>query len=242
MHLIAIANSVRGNMEKIKEHQARIEQSHSQQVVRLDDFMRNMTTTTIKDQQMLAERGNKKISNTASNLDISLNARRSSLEPGSAEKETCLSTCQPASQQCKCCCHRKHSNRSFRFLDGITGTLFVGHCRTPYLALGCNLRSCTQTCLLSDFLFTLTYFFPTWLLSWAIKSAFKISTSGFDYNFRVLNCVSYSSPIFQCAYQADVAGIEALLRSKSGSPFDVTPEPQRSVLGVCTSFFYLCLR
>ena len=236
-------------MEKIKKHQARTEQSYNQQIVRLENFLRELTSATIRHQQIVAEsRHNEKISDTASNLDLSLNVGSTSLGLGHhtshvvAEKAVCLSRWQQASQQCKCCCHQRYSNRSSRFVDGIIGTFFAGYCGIPYLALECTVRSCTQTCLISDSLLTITYFFPTWLLSCAFTFVFKMSTLGFDYTFRFANCVSYSSPIFQCAYQGDIEGIKVILRSKLGSPFDVTTEPQRSLLGVYNSSSCLCLR
>ena len=235
LHLKAIATSILDNLEQITKHQAQIEQSHNQQSVRFDEFLRETASAIVRHQRLLAERANKELSDIASNEDVSLDARLGrQTNHAVAEK---MRSWQLASRDCNCCCHQRHSDRSPRFVDGIIGTFFAGYYGIPYLAPRCTMHSCAQTCLVSDFLLTVTYFFPTWFLSWAVTLAFKKSYSGFDYSFRVANCVKNSSPIFQCAYQGDVAGIKVLLRSNLGSPFDITPKPERSLLGVCTHSF-----
>ena len=133
---------------------------------------------------------------------------------------------------CNCSCHRRRCKRSARSMEKVTGAVFTAYSGIPKTTPKCENFSCMQLCNVSNFWLSFTYFFPVWFLSWAIAFVIKKSRIGFDYNFRVFHCVSYSSPIFQCAYQGDVAGLKILLQTRSGSPFDVTGEPQRSLLSV----------
>ena len=133
---------------------------------------------------------------------------------------------------CTCLCHQRKSKRSSRSMNGTIGTFLAEFSGLPYLTPRCNNWSCVQSCKVSDVHVSLTYFIPMWLLSWVLTLIVKRSKLGFDYTFRVYNYVSYSSPIFQCAYQGNVIGMRGILKSKSGSCFDVTRELQRSLLGV----------
>ena len=133
---------------------------------------------------------------------------------------------------CECCCHYKYLNRSPRVVDRIFGTLFTVYSGVSNAAPQCNVSSCAQSCTGSDIALSLTYLFPPWLLSWGISLKFTQATRGFNHNFRVIQCVEYSSAIFRYAYEGDVFRMKALLKGRLGSPFDITYEPRRSLLRV----------
>ena len=143
---------------------------------------------------------------------------------------------QSISSHCNCSCHERHSTRTPRLTDKFLGTLF-GSFDVPYSSREC--LSCIRSCPSSQFMFSLTYFFPFWLLSWAITLSFQKCKWGLDHSFRVINCVSFSSPIFQHAYQGHVSEMKSLLKARLGSPFDVTPETQKSLLVVWFIFVLL---
>ena len=133
---------------------------------------------------------------------------------------------------CQCCCHYKYINRSPRVVDRIFGTLFTAYSGVSNAAPQCNISSCAQSCAGPDVALSLTYLFPPWLLSWGVSLKFTQATRGFNHNFRVIQCVEYSSPIFRCAYEGDTPRMKALLKGSLGSPFDITYEPRRSLLMV----------
>lgn len=151
--------------------------------------------------------------------------------PPDAGKESVMNTSNTAST-CQCCCHYKSLNRSPRVVDRIFGSLSAAYSGVTSAVPQCNVLDCAKSCAGPDITLSLTYFFPPWLLYWGINLKFTQATRGFNHNFRVIQCVEYSSPIFRYAYEGDVSRMKALLKGKLGSPFDVTYEPQRSLLGV----------
>ena len=136
-------------------------------------------------------------------------------------------------QSCRCSCHHKSLSRSPRAVDRIFGTLFIACSGFSSTIPKCNVPSCAHSCAGPDIALSLTYFFPLWLLSWGINLKFTPAIRGFNHHFRIIQFVEYSSPIFRCAYEGDVSRMKALLKGRLASPFDVTFEPQRSLLGVC---------
>lgn len=145
-----------------------------------------------------------------------------------------IDTSIPASSMtmCQCCCHYKHLSRSPRVVDRIFGSLFTVYSGVSNAAPRCNVSGCAQSCAGPDIALSLTYLFPSWLLSWGISLKFTQATAGFNHNFRVIQYVEYSSPIFRCAYEGDVPRMKALLKGRLESPFDMTYEPRRSLLKV----------
>ena len=133
---------------------------------------------------------------------------------------------------CQCCCHYKYFNRSPRVVDRIFGTLFTVYSGVSNAAPRCNVSSCAQSCAGPDIALSLTFLFPSWLLSWGISLKITQATAGFNQNFRVIQYMEHSSPMFRCAYEGDVAQMKALLKGRLGSPFDMTYEPRRSLLRV----------
>ena len=221
--LETIARSSSDNIAKIKDDQLRM--------------MRRLESAILTEQPLPLVVGRSQ--NESVGSQVSLDPRPSpQLRTGTTcLAETCLPGWRLALHQCVCCCHQRYSKRSSRSLNQIFGTLSAAYSGIPYLAPECNLPSCTRSCLIPSSLFSLTFFFPTWILVWAITLTLKRSALGFDYNIRLFYCVSYSSPIFQCAYQGNVSGMKYILQNGLGSPFDVTPEPQRTLLGVSTSLY-----
>lgn len=162
--------------------------------------------------------------------------------PKSAVSTTITAPCwsdpyEPISLLCNCSCHERHSVRSPRATDRFIGTLFAGYLGVPYLYRGCNKSSCMRSCSSSQISISLTYFLPLWFLSKAITLSIQQHIWGLDYNIRVNHCVSFSSAIFQYAYQGNASGIKSILKARSGSPFDITYGAQRSLLGVWSPFF-----
>ncbi len=233
LRMETIAYSLRNDLARTQEDQARLEKSHRQSFVRLETFMEPLTRIYVDHQQITANRDHKGLLGAVQDPTKGLHTKDCSSEYGDQAvaitvNATSISNIAP---QCKCCCHQKYSKRSPRLVDRIVGTLFTGYSGIPGLGPRCNVHSCVHSCPSPDAMLSLTYFFPTWFISGAITMALKKTTRGF-YNIRVIRYVSYSSPIFQYAYQGDISGMKALLKGRLGSPFDVTPETQRSLLGV----------
>lgn len=163
--------------------------------------------------------------------------------PPDARKETTaievdISTISNSATTCQCCCHYISWNRSPRVVDRIFGTLFAAYSGVSCAAPRCNVLGCARSCAGPDIALSLTYFFPLWLLSWGINLRLTHSTREFDHNFRMIQCVEYSSPIFRYAYEGDVSRMKALLKGRLGSPFDMTFEPRKSLLGVWSSLYH----
>lgn len=228
-----IAYSIRNDLAKAQEDQARLEKSYRQYFVRHETLMETLTRIFVDHQQRSANQGHEVLTGAVQDPTAGLQSKKFSSHHG---KQAVAITVDAISHstiatQCKCCCHQKYSKRSPRLADRILGTLFTGYSGVPGLAPRCNVLICVHSCPSPDAMLALTYFFPAWFISGAITLALKQTTRVF-YNIRVLRYVSYSSPIFQYAYQGDLSGMKALLKGRLGSPFDVTPETQRSLLGV----------
>lgn len=135
---------------------------------------------------------------------------------------------------CHCRCHQRSTTRSPKAFDRFAGVLFTGYSGIACLALQCNVSSCRNSCPMTrKGVAAVKYFFPSWFLSWAVSLSIRFTEWGFDYNFRLMHCVCYSSPIFLSAYRGDAASMKMLLKAKMGSPFDVTAgKRQKSLLTV----------
>ena len=214
-----MAYAQQNDLMKIQEIQARSAQSYEQHLTRLETFMESMARIL-------------------SNPEQRLTGRSSSEQAGEpspdAKNEIGVNTSLPAcsAMTCPCCCHYKYLNRSPRVVDRIFGTLFAVYSGVSTANPQCNVSACAQSCAGPDIALSLTYVFPPWLFSWGISLKFTQATRGFDHQFRVIQYVEYSSPIFRCAYEGDISGMKALLKAGLGSPFDMTYEPRKSLLGV----------
>lgn len=214
-----MAHAQRNDLMKIQETQARSDQCCEQYMKRLETFIEPIA-------QMLSNQQQKLVGSSPDEP-----ARELSSE---AKNKGDMGTSIAASsiKMCQCCCHYKYLNRSPRVVDRIFGTLFTVYSGVSNAAPRCTVSGCAQSCSGPDIALSLTYLFPPWLLSWGISLKFTQATGGFNHNFRVIQCVEYSSPIFRCAYEGDVSRMKALLKGRFGSPFDVTHEPRRSLLRV----------
>lgn len=214
-----MAYAQRDDLIKIQEFQARSEQSYEQHMTRLETFMEPVARILSNPEQMSAGCSpGEKVGEPSSE------ARN--------ESDMKNSTVASSAKMCQCCCHYKCLSRSPRVVDRIFGTLFAIYSGVSSAAPRCNVSACAQSCAGPDIALSLTYLFPPWLLSWGINMKFTQATRGFNHNFRLIQNVEYSSPIFRCAYEGDVSRMKALLKGRLGSPFDMTYEPQRSLLGV----------
>ena len=230
MHLKAVVSSVRNEILAVRENQKSSEEAYHQSMRSFAGQMGSLSKA-ILDQGHLAEQGCDK----PVNLD-GLDTGRALLPVvecnTNSETVTDITNWQARPSNNTCLCHRRRSKRSARTLDQFIGSLYVMYSGGSFPDPRCNPVNCVQRSKFSDFLLSLTYFFPAWILSWAFTLIVKRSKPGFDFNFRVYHCVTYSSPIFQYAYQGDVSKLKSLLQNRLGSPFDVTSEPQRSLLTV----------
>ena len=224
IRLKSMSESLNTAMIKLHENQEQRYHSHTQEILDI----RTLTGQTIglpHDRQqrswgqshhglVVTSKGRNEVSNT---------------------REIALSL-QNEEPQCNCCSHEKYFKRSPHVADKALGTLFVGYSDIPFLISLCKSLNKARSCTGSHFMFSLAYFFPIWFLSCAILLIVQDHPLGFDINLRVLHYVSYSSPIFQCAYQGDSLGMKSLLKRRLASPFDVTAGPRRSLLGVRSAF------
>lgn len=215
IRLEAMAYAQRSDLLKIQELQAKSEQSYEQHMTRLENFMEPVARI---------------LSNPCERVGES---------PPDARNESDMDTSIVASSatMCQCCCHCRSLTRSARVVDRIFGTLFAIYSGVPSLAPRCNVSGCAQSCTGPDLALSLTYLFPPWLLCWGISLKFTQATRGFNHHFRLIQYVEYSSPIFRCAYEGNVSRMKALLQARLGSPFDMTCEPQRSLLRVRFSHY-----
>ena len=224
IRLNTISDSLSSSVVQLREDQARLNWSHKQEIVELKTF-NGQTSKTLFDRQHRSV--------GQSYQDCVVTTRGRNLIHDIREPSLDLHSQAP---KCNCCFHERYSKRSPRVADRTVGTLFVEYSNLPYLIGLYKKSSYAQSCTGSHFRFSLAYFFPIWFLSCAIILVVQDHARGFDFNFRVLRYVSYSSPIFQYAYQGDALGMKNLLGRRLGSPFDVTSGPQRSLLGVRLSF------
>jgi hypothetical protein len=213
IRLEGIAHTLRNDLMKMQDDQAKSEESHRRYMVKLETFMEPMA-------RILAPLEKEPILPTHEQRGAGLSLTKQHL-PQSSE-----------TPQCQCHCHHRRLNRSPPIVDRIFGTVFASYSSLSHGNSRCNVFSCTQSCANPDITFSLTYFFPPWLLSGGINVTIMQTARGLNNNLRVIQCVDYSSPIFRYAYEGDVPRMKALLRGRLGSPFDVTWGPQRSLLGV----------
>ena len=242
MRLKTISDSLSSGMAKVQEDQARIYRSYNQNIMKLRKLTERTDRTLVDRQRTSVGQGYHDCvvatgdQNWAQHIWEPSQGLRDQTTT-TAITTTCVSDLQQLiPSHCTCNSHEQYSKRSPRVADRIIGTLFAGYSDVSYLICFCNKLSGARSCANSHFMFSLTYFFPLWILSCAIILRIQKHMWGFDFNLRVIRYVSYSSPIFQYAYQGDVLGMKGLLRRRLGSPFDVTSEPQRTLLGVWLPF------
>jgi hypothetical protein len=213
MRLEGIAYTLRNDLMKMHEDQAKSEESHRHYMVKLETFMEPMA-------RILPSFEMEPILPTYEQRGAGLSLTKQNL-PQSSE-----------TPQCQCHCHHRRLNRSPPIVDRIFGTVFASYSGVSRGNSRCDVLSCAQSCANPEITLSLTYFFPPWLLSGGINVTITQKARGLNNNLRVIQCVDYSSPIFRYAYEGDVSRMKALLRGRLGSPFDVTSGPQRSLLGV----------
>lgn len=241
IRLEALSYSLCNGVTKIQENQGRTSRSSTQDALRLEpveSFIEPTTRKQIRHQQISVGQGTCDHAVAIRDQSRLQNMwKPSPLSQNQATVTTVSATYMldrhnPVLPLCNCCCHDRYSERSPRVADKIFGTLFTGYSGIPYLTRKCDESSCAQSCSWPHATFSLTYFFPMWFLSYLITLAVKQHSWGFDYNLRFIHYVGYSSLMFQYAYQGNVPGMKSLIKSRLGSPFEVTSERQRSLLGV----------
>lgn len=223
---------------KTRNHRARIDGRSSSNCLRQRRFMR--PTGTIFEQEPQGKE-------TQSREDLNVifenhNKNHTPDASGHTSQSSVVSTTitttitsplhKPITLHCNCSCHERNLFRSPRATDRIIGTLFAGYLGIPFSYRRCNELSCIRSCAGSPISISLTYFFPLWFLSEAITLSVQQNIWGLEYNLRVNHCVSFTSAIFQYAYQGNTSGIKSILKARSGSPFDIASGTQRSLLGV----------
>ena len=234
MHLETVASSFREEILTMQEKQIRKDQTYS--LLRGENLKGQIDSllSTVLDQQSLIRQCHEK----STELSHCLSGDETPLPaPGTSEVQmagTNVPSWRSKTPGRTCLCHRRRFKRTARSISRMFGALYIAYSGIPYLNSRC--RSCNALERghppQADVLLSFTYLFPAWLVPWAMTLVVNGSQPKFDYNFRVFHCVSYSSQIFQCAYQGDVPGMKRILQNKAGSPFDVTSEPQHSLLVV----------
>ena len=241
MHLGIVVSSVRDEILTMKEKKTC--KKHAYNTRGGADLIGGIDTLSSAtfDQQMLVRQDHDNSAELSDRLTTKKDSLLASEDPAVQTTDKTVPSWRSKSSICTCLCYQRRSKRTARSMSRVFGALYVAYSGVPYLNTRC--RSCnalkrrqrTQT----DVLVSFTYFFPAWLLPWAVRLVVERSQPRFDYNFRIFHCVSYSSRIFQCAYQGDIVGMKSILQKKAGSPFDVTSEPQHSLLVVSCTLPYL---
>ena len=237
MRLTTIASSIRDGLLRMNEDHKRVEQFYNQYIVRMEDIMTRLPHS-IKHSETAMPEGN----HSKAIREKSPAVRNHIQKPSQQSMEylvpiesRMVSHGRPALHHCMCRCHRRYFKRSSRLIDQLFGNLYMTYSGIPWLSPQCDLSNCMQSCFISDYLVSIIYLFPAWLLSWSIVLIFKGYTPGFDHSLRVNYHVPYSSLIMQYAYHGNLAEIKTILESRLASPFDITLSPRRSPLTVRSS-------
>ena len=121
--------------------------------------------------------------------------------------------------KCTCICHRRIAQRSSKRLQYFFGSLFLGYSGIPIITPACDSASCISR---SSPVLRVMYIFPPWMVSRAILSTAKVSTSqGLELNIRMSHAISPSSRIFNFSVKGNVDGMRDLLQRRVGSPYDL---------------------
>ena len=131
---------------------------------------------------------------------------------------------------CRCSCHTKTSFRS-QSTNHILGSVSIGYTGLPYVTPQCNYQGCRQRAYLN---ILITYAFPSWFLARAFTIALRLFPfAGPQLNLRFNPLVPSSSAIFAFATTGDIQGIQRVLSSSEGSPFDAESSTGATALLVC---------
>lgn len=231
MRLEGMIYNQRTDMAELHRNYTQLAQSQSQHAVKIDIFMARVAEMILYQQQK-PEKSSSSILKVTTNSPLVGGSKKFATE----SKDQVITIVTPpifgskVYEQCYCRCHPKRTRRSPKAFDQVAGVLSASYSTTQHLTPQCKVQCYPNS---STSAVSATYLFPTWFLSWAVSVGIAVSEQGFDYNLRWIHRVSYSSAIFQCAYQGDVSNMKMLFKAKLGSPFDVATEKQKSLLAVC---------
>ncbi|KAJ9501355.1 hypothetical protein H2202_003149 [Exophiala xenobiotica] len=128
---------------------------------------------------------------------------------------------------CNCICHRVGSIRTPKFICSLFGALSL-----KYSGVSVWNHKCITQCH-SQSIPTLraSYVFPPWLLERAVHFVLSVTRmGGIQIGLATPRTVPGDSPIFQCAIEGDLMGMQRLFGDGLASPFDVAQSTGRTVL------------
>nr|KAK5447113.1 hypothetical protein LTR18_002692 [Exophiala xenobiotica] len=128
---------------------------------------------------------------------------------------------------CNCICHRVGSIQTPKFICSLFGALSL-----KYSGVSVWNHKCITQCH-SQSIPTLraSYVFPPWLLERAVHFVLSVTrTGGIQIGLATPRTVPGDSPIFQCAIEGDLMGMQRLFGDGLASPFDVAQSTGRTVL------------
>ena len=133
-------------------------------------------------------------------------------------------TSKSCNVNCRCCCHKRGSLKSPRFLTTILGSIMVGYNAIPGLAPKCNDPSCKG----QSTNITYTYTFPQWFVSRVIYFNFKNQQlRGPELCMRVVRVRPYDAVIFIAVLdnreEVALQQTKRLLLAGEASVLDVNP-------------------
>ena len=125
--------------------------------------------------------------------------------------------CMPA---CTCRCHRIRSWKSPQWLQYLLGFVFTGYVGIPLVSPSCDDKFCQRQ---SQPAVTVQYHFPPWFASQVFQFYIQLSKhDGITQSLRTYRVVWKGSELFKKTEAGDLEGVQAILASRQGSPFDVT--------------------
>jgi hypothetical protein len=133
---------------------------------------------------------------------------------------------------CNCICHRVGSIQTPKFICSLFGALSL-----KYSGVSVWNHKCITQCH-SQSIPTLraSYVFPSWLMERAVHFVLSVSRmGGIQIGLATPRTVPGDSPIFQCAIEGDLMGMQRLFGDGLASPFDVAQSTRRTVLHVSLS-------
>ena len=156
---------------------------------------------------------------------------------GSETGGVAITASVPSRRRCKdgctCVCHQRKSYRSYRFLEAVLGSLFIGYSGQPKVNVNCNISQCANN---RPNKIELTYIFPRWFMARMISAVMTaIPPQGTRAVFRVHRTLDGSADLFNFAKFGQIQKLQSLFSSGMGSPNDVHFASGVTALDVSTS-------
>jgi ankyrin repeat protein len=156
------------------------------------------------------------------------------LEENSPKETVCFMTTFSTTgclKSCSCTCHSTALIKFPRWMNQVTGLLFMRYSGTPLLtAMKCSKKRCKER---HQSKIHASYYFPGWLLHRMIEVVARWDANATPtMNLRVMRVIPDQSPLFSCAMEGRTSGIRDLFLQNLASPIDIRESDGRSALHI----------